>query len=332
MTLTPSKPPIVITLPPTLTKEPDKYRHLYAAIEAVRLQHNTRAGDVSAKAIGFRAECRRMSTALIQHMLPLRKQVGTPGYKPTIDSDDPNHVLLKGAGKADYPTADLKAITGIDLSKMDAPGVLPPDPVQNFSGDWTEVEDGFDEIHLSATKAEAVHQNHTRTTYAYRDFGADHFGATFEHLFEHYVTDTTRYPALYYVTNTLNGWAQAYAAYDQAVGCYLSGGHNPKLMDLEDRSSDTGAALALTTLFYDSFERTGETAIEWRFYNDAPRTSLIDTLATAIATGRRYRYGIVISSYDTNVNTQSNYYVQNLDLQEAAPSGHVPYNLILGAA
>ena len=104
--------------PPTVNSDADRYRYLYAALEAVRLKHNEKEVDLSLAAEAYRSRCRALSSRIGREIVELRPKVRTPGWVGETPHDhDPALVQGKADGKAAYATVDIKTFTGTDLDK-----------------------------------------------------------------------------------------------------------------------------------------------------------------------------------------------------------------------
>ena len=309
-----------VVLPPNLTTPADKLRALCAVAEAIRRKHNVFADDPSLLAIGHRARCVSASTEVMHEILVVRAQVSTSGFVRSIESMDPLHVTLKGEGRADYKTIDLKSVIGVDLDSMDGLGEIPDDPLQDYVADWTE-DDVGGYLAVAQNRITATAQPGSALSMVYRDFGAAHFGATFEHLLDSICTvDGNDYPAMHMLCNTVEGFRDAYNNYSQAVALYYNSSTSQlKIFETEGRSNDASLGLAAAR-HYSTFQRTGETALQNRIYSDAGRSVLVDTIAITLTSGRRYRYGINANSYYAGGGGTMTYDVGNLDLQEGVVS------------
>ena len=109
----------MLIYPGDIRTDGERYRHVYSALEALRLKHNTRAGDVSAEAVEFRAACMKEQRKIVADILELRPKITTPAWTPKDEHDiDPLRESLKADGKADHAAADLKTLTGTDLDAV----------------------------------------------------------------------------------------------------------------------------------------------------------------------------------------------------------------------
>ena len=323
----------MLNYPINITLEEDKYRHAYSALEAVRLKHNTKIGDLSGEARNFRLECLKVQEQIITDILALRSGIKTPEWKPTLDVEiDPLITQTKDEGKIDYRAVDLKILTGKDLD--DIKGIAPPlmDPLEDFTA-YTEVDaGGYITVAANLLTATAIPAN-TNASYVYKDFGVAHFGATWEHLYKAHtpaLTNNGSSGTVWYLSNNLphvNGSNDAvvHSRFRDIYGafCFLYGSNS---------DSVNYPTIAASTDYWFTAQRTSETAQQLRIYTDSDRTSLLDTLATSLTSGVRYRYCIPIASNDRSDGDTISYTVSDLDLQEAAAGGNRRRRLLIGAA
>lgn len=105
-----------LNYPVDVTSDADRYRYLYAALEAVRLKHNEKAGDLSDLARAHRKRCTDLSTVLLDEVIRLRSKVRAPGYVTTpVSEGDPLLIQLRADGIKAHATVDVKSLTGTDL-------------------------------------------------------------------------------------------------------------------------------------------------------------------------------------------------------------------------
>jgi len=324
---------VALVYPPTITGETDRYRHLYAAIEAFRLKHNKRAGDVSGKAHAFRLKLREVRQTVLDEMLHLRQLVGTPGWKPPKDelASDPVLDTLKAEGKAAHKTANLKELTGVDLDAVIGSKEIPPDPTEDFTG-YTSFDEGSD-LTITAPKIDIDTMRNDVSAYVYDDKGAAHFGDGIDHDFDinwHY-TGQGRF-ALWAMSNHLESYYDWFnGANNEAIALVVYGPSAAwYLYDFEDDSFDYAThptvPVGADAWNYCTVTRSGDN-VSIEFFSDSNRTSSRDVITTAVANGRTYRYIYGLNSYDdpgTNAG-DGGAVIQNLDLNEAA--AFVPYPL-----
>jgi len=164
----------------------------------------------------------------------------------------------------------------------------------------------------------------------YRDMGAGHFGATFEHDIK--VTPRTSVLdsncVVWAGSNVINNrkyWvdngSQALSVFVNYITghgyrFYLENNEAPRTVDY---TADFFASA--DTPYYLTIERTSDTSISCRIYSDAARTApnLLDTLTVAITAGRTYRHIAVVVSANMGTGKAFSCDIENLDLNEPTP-------------
>jgi len=312
----------LLRYPDTVKADEDRYRYLCAALEALRRKHNTRAGDVSPEARKFRLAWKAPHRAVVGEILKYRPLCATRDFVPVDDEPDPTLATLKREGYSDWKSVDVKRLTGADLDRVVGAAPIPPDPIEDFTT-YTEV-DGGDDLTVTASKITVSTMRRDVVDYCYCDKGVDHFGATFEHLYNIQVT--------YNNANCVCGWWAVSNAIDhikgwdnnnsQAIHFSFYGAVDTLRFRNEEGAGsqdDIVPDIALSTDYYCTTERTGETAIETRVYTDAARTNLYDTVSLSVTSGRRYRYMFVtVSKYVAGTPDSVSGFIENLDLQESS--------------
>ncbi len=341
-----------LVYPIHITADADRYRYLYAALEELRLKHNERAGDLSGEANYFRQEWKIPHRKVLRGILELRKLVRTPGFVPTeLVPDDPALVTLKGEGKADYKNADYKTLTGDNLDEVSGSLEL-DDPLEDYTT-YVKSDPGSD-MTVNANSVVVDRFTGTLDQWLYKDFGAAHFGETFEHLFKcthTFTPSSSGYGCPWAVSNALGDTRDWWITSGQACAVFLNGySGSVGLYHYEENTIDSWVSPVSTTPYWYAAERSGWEVLECRIYDDA-YSNLLDTLVVDPPDARSYRYGFGLVGY--NYGTARTLYAEiaNLDLQEGGPSpspsptptpspspspsppaGHVPYNLIIGSA
>jgi len=201
--------------------------------------------------------------------------------------------------------------------------------VEDFTG-YTEV-DPDTTITVTATKI-AVDEC-SDDTYVYDDKGADHFGASWDHDYEHTSRDISSgdKQGAVAVSNTVDDAAAWLSNNNEAVGAYFRRyydvGYKNRyfICDYEDGDTDGSSyeCDATGTKYYLTFKRTSETNVSLEIYSDSGRTSLEDTVSVTITSGRRYRYIFGIE-HSAAGSVTVDFDVENLDLQEAAGGISIP--------
>lgn len=225
----------------------------------------------------------------------------------------------------------LAELTAIDLdatltgSRTASPG---PDPLEDFTDGWTELDPNT-HIGVAANKLTVVGLARNEDAWIYVDKGASHFGTTFEHLFDlKFISASAAWGVggVWAVSNVINDvkyWVDNTSqALDFRMHRHSNGNHIFVLEETEAASVDEGI-ITQGTQYYPLVERTGDTTAESRIYDDSGRTSLVDTLNVSVTAGRSWRNLFGCVSYNTATGETVTFDFENLDLQEAAPSGIV---------
>lgn len=184
---------------------------------------------------------------------------------------------------------------------------------------FSEVSDPDSAVAVTASKLDCDSVDRDVNTWHGDDKGVDHFGATFEHdvTLTPYADDNNAIGCCWGISNTvddLNGW---WSSSKQAVFVrYYAGDNKIDLMDAENGNTDASSFnYSNGTTYYLTIERTGETSIECRIYDDLGRTNLLDTLSIGLTNGRRYRYVWGMNCWNSaDSGFRATYDVENLDL------------------
>lgn len=292
----------------------DHYEYLYAALQAVCIEHNTRGGDTSTNAYAFRKRCTDLQTRLLGEVLRLRPECTTPGWIPENEEDiDPALINLKQEGKSAHATVDVEQFTGVDLESSVELG---PDPLENYTT-YTEL-DPNGRYAVAANTITITGLTRNEEAWIYDDKDASHFGATFEHLFDATLTgDEGMVVVLWAVSNVINDRKYWLDNTSQVLTAWIYNKTSAVLRNTEGGTSDNDTIVDNTHYWYTP-ERTSETAVQLRVYDDAPRTSLVfPALTQAITSGRRYQYVFAVNCADSGEASACSGTINNLDLQEA---------------
>jgi hypothetical protein len=194
------------------------------------------------------------------------------------------------------------------------------------AGNWTE-SDPQGEITVAANAVTVANRAEDVDGWVYGDYGAAHFGLAFVHeikiTHDSLSGDTSR-DIFWGVSNVIDD-ARAWADNDdQVVHCkvYDNGG-SPffQLVDRENDDSDNSVGVSSDTAYWLKITRSGvhgET-LTVQIYDDAAKTSLVDTIAVTLTNDRTYRYVFASNTYKTGStgNAGKVYSVcENLDLNE----------------
>jgi len=147
------------------------------------------------------------------------------------------------------------------------------------------------------------------------DLSGPPVGPDFRHNFEvTHQSGTTGRAAVWALSNDLDDVKNWDDDDDQAVSVTLVGAASPTLVltNHESGASDTSTGLTTQTKYYCTVERTADTTVECRIYSDSARTTLVDTLSVAIASGRTWRYLLGCNSYNDSSADAISFDVENL--------------------
>ncbi len=189
---------------------------------------------------------------------------------------------------------------------------------------WTEVDGGGD-LTVTSSKIDVVTQANNVTNYVYKSLSLG--TADYDHDFECYVSvASTGTPTLFFY-----GVSTGIATLDVgfSISCYVeTGSLTPYITDIDSGGTWTtftaGSNLTISTLYYCTFKRVGNTAT-WDIYSDSSRTTLVQSISMAISNNTQsYQYVYAESSYNWADASTFSYYVQNVDLKAPAPSSGIP--------
>ena len=205
-------------------------------------------------------------------------------------------------------------------------------PYEDFTT-YTE-DDASDVLTVTANKVAAVVALKNYSAYrVYKDYGTDHFGATFQHDYKWTGTaENGDTPILlqWAVSNVIEGGNYWNSNNSQAI----SGARTDNVFALfgyETNDVDTFSCTFAAT-YYLTAERTGETAMQIRVYSDAGRTILLDTIAVSVVSGRRFRYVFGTNCFDgAGSYAWMSGDTENLDLNEGGGGGTAEVLACLGA-
>lgn len=191
---------------------------------------------------------------------------------------------------------------------------------------YTEVDPGSD-LTVTATKIDAVDMARGADTYVADDKGANHFDGDFEHLFEFYMDSADK------SSISPSVWAMANLA-DSAQDLFDGGNDSYKIavftpaipnislyeIDFPTLYFDTSVNLAYDTLYYVTVKRDESIGsfgqLQCFIYDDAGRTSLVDTLALTLHTDLKDFRWVYGTQNEGTGSGEFTGFVQNLNLQE----------------
>jgi len=207
------------------------------------------------------------------------------------------------------------------------------DPKENIEDDYIHVDDAA-EISASGTRVSWTDRRpRYLTSYYYKDFGTGHFG-DFDILVDSEYTSgaySTVWEVLGLDTQARDGRAREAAAFGLGViTCYnaYEPEHRYSVRDYASGSVDDSVLIANGSTRYLRWDRSGS-ILRCRIYpTSADRdagTNLEDTISVACAT-TAYSHLHAAASWDTNSwgYTYTTGWIDNIDLQEAAPTGVAP--------
>lgn len=185
--------------------------------------------------------------------------------------------------------------------------------------------DGGSVITVTSTKITFNGDGYDTPAYVSKDFGVNNFDSI-DAIYEMYLTSIgNNYP-------TTGGIGFADAGTNQRVdmgstepwSCFVGNAGTPQLRLVRGSFAASDIYNCSTgTLYYVHMERaSGNDTVTLKIYSDSGRTTLVDTLSlSGLGTDKwRYCYGFI--HHDAaEAGCNSNSYVQNLDLQEAAAGG-----------
>lgn len=196
--------------------------------------------------------------------------------------------------------------------------------VENFTI-YTEVEEAADIYSVAASKIDFTDVPLNENSYVYKDFNAGHFG-DFTHLITVYLSDTNLGSATSICGYGLQNEITDYVGVTGDALITMIRGDSSAINDIKIREKDGGVegaedigTISFNTIYYLTVSRSGDT-YQVLIYDDADRTSLVDTLSiTCIETTFQYCMAVETTDYGANTNRHITGYIENLDLQEAAP-------------
>jgi hypothetical protein len=220
---------------------------------------------------------------------------------------------------------NLKAVRVIELKDA---GLV--DPYEDWLNDYAEY-DPFTKISIPDANTIDFTAQGTDTGYVRKEFGANHFG-DLDHLFKstftsesvagvyscthgHWnLTNTNTVVSIKNMIDAADGLSFAY--YTQTGGST----RNVHIRDTENSTLDYYdlAPLSLPLTYYPRIERSG-TGWTAKLYDDALRTSLVDTLTlTTSGTDYKYLYAVLPRGQSTNSGSMVTK-LEDMDLQESSP-------------
>ena len=304
----------------------ERLRKLTAIQERLRLAHN---------AEGY--ERKRW----YEHWLPRFRVVGQhiAALRPTLPDpgrDAAGMMRSRFDRQAVKKTPEFAVLlSAVDLDKTFSGAATArrlPDPLEDFGG-YTEVDPngrfaiGAGGAANSKITVTGLLQN--EDAYIYKDYGAAHFGTSFEHRFVAFQNSSSNNAAIaigWAVSNVvedLRYWADNNS---QAIEAdFYSSAGRLELFDTEGGDFDTHNG-GQDTVWYCTADRD-DGACDLIVRTGSHAGPITDTLAITLNATRTYRYVFGVDSFNAGYTRLWNGYFQDLDLQEAAALAFFPYHV-----
>ena len=196
---------------------------------------------------------------------------------------------------------------------------------ENFTT-YTEVDGGTDNVTISANQIDFTALARNEETYVYDDFEEAHFG-DFEHLHSAEITadNNTGIVTVHMLANIIGDTVDVTASTGIIVRFFNATGSGEKRINLLGYDSgvvdinDSYFNYVINTRYWFTTSRIG-TTIQCLIYDDAERTSLVDTLSgTSVTDTYQYYYPLAAWNSATAGPTMTGS-IYATDLQEAEPS------------
>lgn len=198
---------------------------------------------------------------------------------------------------------------------------------------FSETDSAGDITLTSATRYDVATMRRDANSSIYKSYGANHFGS-----FDHDVTGYFDTKDLGYETGgiwMLNNTGHMTdsdmdTANEGITAAFYYDGSNEMVVfkNYVNDSTDTNNTINLDTLYYFTIVRTTNpsNSLTCKIYDDSGRTNLVDTLTvTYEATTYQYLGGAFSRDSASVPDREITYYVENLDINEAAPSAFIPW-------
>lgn len=196
--------------------------------------------------------------------------------------------------------------------------------VEDFTT-YTEV-DPSSHATVTASKITVAGVTRNEDTYVYDDKGAGHFSGDFVHPLTVYQASSssgTPYAGAGVLRNDIDDMKQG----GDSIGVLLKNALNIAAYEADGGSEYFDQySVSQDTPYYLELERDESVGtygtLYVRIYSDAARTTLVATVSVALHSSKKdFRYAFPFTSYDSNNSSTTDGYVENYDLQEAAPGG-----------
>lgn len=184
---------------------------------------------------------------------------------------------------------------------------------------WVEADPGGD-ITKYATYVTATSIQMNLDSWVYKDFGVDHFSTTFTHnvAVELIAISASFYKAWGWAVGNSIDTIDDLTEYIR-LQFYRDGSAVYSMTFASDSNTDA-MVVSLSTMYYLTIERTGDTDATCKVYDDEAKTNLLDTLVITITAGRKFQYLYALSGNNAAQSTPySSNNTYNLDINEGAP-------------
>jgi hypothetical protein len=314
---------------PDIVTENERLLAVYSLLEQMRLEHN-RVGEIAlsnwkeyqGKWAQYARVFRAMQLPLLQEQNRLKDAIRRANYTDeqwqSLSHEQAISVSIQMyCDRIPSNNIDTKATSGllsqlksVDFLKLEGQFV---DPTEDFTT-FTEVDSASD-ITVTATKVSWDTMARNAVSYVNKDYGVDHF-VDFEHLLTINTSANDPGGACDYwnISNESVGTHYNVATHLGILLYHLGEAGLVIIMDTDaNHFAYWGRSAPFT--YYVTLSRNG-TDVVCRFYGDAGRTNLLNTLSIA-GTTRAYRYLSVAGSWVSSGSDSITGYSENLDLQEA---------------
>lgn len=153
----------------------------------------------------------------------------------------------------------------------------------------------------------------------YADKGAGHFGMDFSHTLKirRVTGGTWGHCSLWGVSDVIEDYLYWYTNHSDAANLHLYHLTDLWLREHSARDNDLGAVVADTD-YWITVTRSGVDGVTLQafIYDDAERTSLVDTLSVAMPASQTYRYVFTANTWNSGAPNATSCTIADLDLHE----------------
>ena len=193
---------------------------------------------------------------------------------------------------------------------------------------YTEV-DAATYLSKTSTTATFTAMVQNAANYIYDDKGSGHFdnAVGYDIDFEHNITAASASDSRVFTVSMSNSIGVLSAQVHSMIALFTGTGPVPTIADIDDAGAtdmvSSGSALSTSTRYYNTFALSG-TTLDLDIYTDSGRTTLDQNVTgTIINTGYTYQYFYALSGRGDSGAATISGDVQNIDLNEAAPTGAI---------